>query len=68
LKERFDRTALVHRLVALRNFIEREDQIEHVPGIDPSIPNELDQVRKIPAHWSGAAMQADVGKEELLSV
>jgi hypothetical protein len=41
-QERLDRAALVHRAVAFRYLIERQREIENLPGLDRTVCDQLD--------------------------
>ncbi len=41
-----DRATLVHRAVALRDFRQRQHQVEHLPGFDGPVDDEIDQPRQ----------------------
>src|SRR6266478_1753910 len=67
-QQRFNRTALVHRAVALRHLTERQLQVEYFARVDLPVPNQLDQVRQVAAHRSRSTVQMNVGEKQLLTV
>src|SRR5215470_2315912 len=68
LQKRLDRATLVHGAVTFRHLCQRQRQIEDLAGIDRSILDEIDQLRQETAHRRGAAVQVNVGEEQLLPV
>lgn len=52
---------LVHGAVALGKVVERHCQVEDLPGIDLSVPDQVDQLGQEPANGSGTAVEVDVG-------
>src|SRR3954470_13919333 len=63
-QQRLDGAALVHGPVTLGHLIERQRKDEDLAGIDLAIPDEVDQVRQVPAHRRGTAVQTDVREEQ----
>src|SRR5205085_344823 len=62
-QQRLDCAALVHRAIALSHSLERQDQVEHLPRVDGSGQDEIDQLRKIPTDRRGTAEQTNVTEE-----
>jgi hypothetical protein len=67
LKQGLDSTPLVHRLVAIRCLVEREGQVEDLAGVDPPVPDEVDQPGQEPAHRCRAAVQVHVREEQFVA-
>jgi hypothetical protein len=40
--------------------VKGQDQVEHLAGVDLSIPHAIDQLRQETAHRGGATVQVDV--------
>src|SRR5882724_4929921 len=68
IKQRFDRTALVHRTVSLCRLIHRQSQVKDLAGVDLPVPNQLDEPGQVTAHRCGSTVEMNVGKEQLLTV
>ena len=49
----------VHRLVAGRCLVQRELEVEHLAGVDPPVPDQVDELGQEPADGGGAAVQVD---------
>ena len=49
----------VHRLVAGCCLVQRELEVEHFAGIDPPVPDQVDELGQEPADRGGAAVQVD---------
>jgi hypothetical protein len=58
----FDRAALVHRAIALRNRIERQHQIDHHAWADRPSENEIDELQQVPPYRRGTAEQTHMAK------
>jgi hypothetical protein len=67
-QQRLDGAALVHRVVALRYLIKRQGQVEHLAGVDFSVPHPVNQFGKVAAYRGGATVEVDVSEEELLAI
>src|SRR6185503_15597463 len=67
-QERFDRTPLVHRPIALGDAIERQHEVEHLSWIDLSVEDQVDELRQIPAYGRRTAEQPDVTEEEIRAI
>jgi len=67
MQEDLDRTPLVHGSIAGCGLLERHFEIEDLPGVDLAVPDQLDQLGKKPAHWSGPAVQVDMAEERLVA-
>ena len=50
-----------------RGFIEGQLEVEDLARVDLSVPDQLDQIGQEAAHRGGAAVQVDVGSEQLLA-
>src|SRR5215470_5355641 len=62
-----DGTALVHRAIALGGLVEWQGQVEDLPGVDGPVADQLDELGQEPAHRGGAAVEVDMGEEQLLA-
>src|SRR5438132_6082389 len=65
-QQRLDGAAFVHGAVALGDLIEGELEVEDLAGVDLTVPDEVDELRKEPADRCGAAMQMGVAEEQLI--
>jgi hypothetical protein len=45
-QQRFDRAVFIHGTVTLGDLVEREDQVEDLPGIDLALPDQVDEFRQ----------------------
>src|SRR6266568_9528761 len=68
IKQRFDRTALVHRTVSLCRLIHRQSQVKDFAGIDLFVPHQPDEIGQVATHWCWSTVEMNVGKEQLLTV
>ena len=56
----------IHRLVAGRCLVQRQLEVEHLAGVDPPVPDQVNELGQEPADRGGAAVQVDAGEEQLL--
>jgi hypothetical protein len=49
----FDGTPFVHGPVVLGDLVEREMEVEHPAGVDPALPDELDEMWQEPTDGAG---------------
>jgi hypothetical protein len=47
----------IHRLVAGRCLFQRQLEVEHLAGVDPPIPDQVDELGQEPADRGGAAVR-----------
>src|SRR5689334_7573950 len=62
-----DSAAFVHGLVALGGLIKREGEVEDLAGFDGPAHDQLDQLGQVLPDGGWAAVQVDVGEEQLLA-
>src|SRR2546425_174340 len=67
-QQRFDRTALVHRAIALRHLIQRQCQVEYFSWIALPLPDQVDQLWEEMAHWRRTTVEVDVSEKQFLTV
>ena len=66
-EQRLDGAAFVHGSVALGGVVEREGQVEDLAGVDGAVGDEVDELGQEPADRGGAAVEVDVGEEQLVA-
>src|SRR5579884_15914 len=67
LEQRLDGPPLVHGAVALRHLIQGQGQVEDLAGVDPPVPDQVDQLGQETAHRSRAAMEVEIVPEERIN-
>src|SRR4051794_6404687 len=55
-EQRLDGAALVHGAIALGGLVEREGEVEDLPRVDLTIPDEVDELGQEPPDRCGAAV------------
>ncbi len=65
LEQGLDGAAFVHGAVALGDLVEREGEVEHLPGVDLAVADEVDQLWQEAPDGSGAAVEVDAGEEQV---
>src|SRR5205807_3386688 len=63
----FDGAAFVHRAVALGGLVQGQGEVEDPARVDLAVPDQIDQFGQEAADRGGAAVQVDVGEEQLLA-
>src|SRR5919199_1424422 len=66
-EQRLDRPALVHRAVALGRLLQRQRLVEDLAGVNCAVEYKVDEVREVTTHRGRAAVQMDLGEEQLES-
>src|SRR4051795_8887978 len=66
-QQRLDGAALVHRSVALGGVVERQGEVEDLPGVDLVVADELDELRQEPSYGCRSTVQVHAGEEQLVA-
>ena len=56
---------LIHRLVAGGGLLERQLEVEDLAGVDPAVPDQVDQLRQEAAHRGGPSVEVGKAPEQL---
>src|SRR5215218_10396146 len=67
-QQHFGGLAGVHGAVSVGGVVEGKFEVEHLAGVDGSVPDAVHQIRQEPAYRGGPAVQVDMGREQLLAV
>ena len=66
-EERLDGATFVHGPVALGDLIQREGEVQDLPGVDGAVPDELDELGEEPAHRCRTAVQVGMAEKQLVA-